>query len=119
MSIRSLSGVLAVLLGVALLAGCGGGSKSGTTSGSASVTTSSSSTAGAGEAAVAYCEKIIDSQTHLPAKAKHKLAGACAKVAKGDTSAVKVVEREICEEVAGTSSSSSSARKAALAACRK
>jgi hypothetical protein len=123
---------LAALLCAALLAGCGSSgssssSKSSSTpaqSGSTASSQTSSSGAAAGSAgikeAVAQCKQIIQSQSKLPATAKTKLEGACEEAAKGNTNAVKVAAREVCEEVIGKSSvPNGSAKEAALKACRK
>jgi len=70
--------------------------------------------------AVAECKRIIQSQTKLPSTAKTKLEGACGAAAKGDTNAVKVAAREVCEEVIGKSGvPNGAAKEEALKACRK
>jgi ABC-type phosphate transport system substrate-binding protein len=121
---------VAALLCAALLAGCGGGSSSSksTATPAQSGSTASSQTSGSAPAAgspqikeaVARCKQIIQSESKLPASAKTKLEGACQQAAKGNTSAVKVVAREVCEEVINSSSvPNGSAKEAALKACRQ
>jgi hypothetical protein len=121
---------LAVLACAALLAGCGSSnsSKSSSTGGSTPAGQTGSTSSGAPglttpsqiKAATEECKRIIQSQAKLPASAKEKLEGACAKAAKGDTAAVKQAAREVCEEVINKSQvPAGSAKQAALAACRK
>ncbi|MGO9490606.1 MAG: hypothetical protein ACLQBB_16495 [Solirubrobacteraceae bacterium] len=118
---------MAALACAALLAGCGSRSSSttsGTTGSTAAQTSPATSPTGGPsaqiQAAVSECKRIIQSQSKLPASAKVKLEGACAKAAEGDTAAVKKAAREVCEEVIAESSLPSGAtREAALAACRR
>ncbi|MCW3034635.1 MAG: hypothetical protein QOK19_2672 [Solirubrobacteraceae bacterium] len=122
---------IAVLLCGALLAGCGGGSSSSSKSSSTpaqgastagSKTPSGAPAAGSPEIkeAIAECKQIIQSQSKLPASAKTRLEGACEQAAKGNTNAVKLAAREVCEEVIDKSSvPNGSAKEAALKACRK
>jgi hypothetical protein len=123
---------IAALLCAALLAGCGGGSSSSSSkstatpaqSGSKTSSQASGSAPAAGspqiKEAVARCKQIIQSESKLPASAKRKLEGACEQAAKGNTTAVKLVAREVCEEVINSSSvPNGSAKEAALKACRK
>jgi ABC-type phosphate transport system substrate-binding protein len=121
---------VAALLCAALLAGCGGGSSStnSTATPAQSGSTASSQTSGSAPAAgspqikeaVARCKQIIQAESKLPASAKTKLEGACEQAAKGNTNAVKVVAREVCEEVINSSSvPNGSAKEAALKACRQ
>jgi hypothetical protein len=122
---------IAAVLCAALLAGCGGGSSSSSSkpatpaqSGSTASSQSSSSAPAAGspqiKEAVARCKQIIQAESKLPASAKTKLEGACQQAAKGNTTAVKVVAREVCEEVINSSSvPNGSAKESALKACRQ
>jgi hypothetical protein len=127
---------IAALACVALLAGCGSsGSNSTSTAasspaaaqtGSTAAKSTSSSTAGVPtgsaeiKAAIAECKQIIQQQSKLPSGAKSKLEGACEKAANGDTNAVKVAAREVCEEVIDKSAvPNGSAKEEALKACRK
>jgi hypothetical protein len=121
---------IAAVLFAALLAGCGGGSSSSksTATPAQSGSTASSQTSGSAPAAgspqikeaVARCKQIIQAESKLPASAKTKLEGACEQAAKGNTNAVKVVAREVCEEVINSSSvPNGSAKEAALKACRQ
>ena len=121
---------IAALACAAVLTGCGSGSSTtNSTATSASTTAQTSpSTAPSGtgtssaqiQAAVSECKRIIQSQSKLPASAKVKLEGACAKAAEGDTTAVKKAAREVCEEVIDESPVPiGAAKQAALAACKK
>ncbi|MBA3808512.1 MAG: hypothetical protein H0X28_09000 [Solirubrobacterales bacterium] len=70
-------------------------------------------------AAVATCKSQIEAQSTLPAGAKSKLEAVCEKAAKGDTAAVKVAAREVCEEVIKNSPvPAGAAQEQALAACK-
>ncbi|HEX4438194.1 MAG TPA: hypothetical protein VH061_15525 [Solirubrobacteraceae bacterium] len=126
---------IAALACVALLAGCGSSSSNSTSTASSSPAAQTGSTAakstssstpavptGSAEvkAAVAECKQIIQEQSKLPSGAKSKLEGACSKAANGDTNAVKVAAREVCEEVIDKSAvPDGSAKEEALKACRK
>jgi hypothetical protein len=130
---------IALLLCGALLAGCGSGGSSSSGKSSSTPAQSSSTPAQSGSTAgsqpsssatpagspqikeaVAQCKQIIQSQSKLPASAKTKLEGACEQAAKGNTNAVKLAAREVCEEVIKKSPvPNSSAKETALAACRK
>lgn len=126
---------IAALACMALLAGCGSSSSNSTSTASSSpAATQTGSTAarstpsapavpkGSAEikAAITECKQIIQEQSKLPSGAKEKLEGACAKAANGDTNAVKVAAREVCEEVIDKSAvPGGSAKEEALKACRK
>jgi curli biogenesis system outer membrane secretion channel CsgG len=125
---------IAALACVALLAGCGSSSTSSTSTASSSPAQTGSTAAktttspappvptGSAEvkAAITECKQIIQEQSKLPSGAKEKLEGACAKAANGDTNAVKVAAREVCEEVIDKSAvPGGSAKEEALKACRK
>jgi len=124
----------AVLAG-ALLAGCGGGSKSssqtttldqtfnstGTTPGSATApaTTSTQLTGAALEQSVASCKAAIQAEKVLPASAKQKLEAVCPNAAKGEAAPVKRAAEEVCAGVInGSAVPAGAAREQALAACR-
>jgi hypothetical protein len=125
---------LAGALACALLgAGCGGGGSmngSATTATRAAPPSTSSSTTSSTPTsttpsnanvakAIAACKAAIRAQSTLPASAKAKLEAICAKVARGDKNAVRVVAREVCEEVIkGSSLPAGPSREQALAACR-
>jgi hypothetical protein len=122
--------LVTVLSTAALLAGCGGSSKSSSgTSGASTAgaaSTPSTSPAGvapgsgaAGEAAIAACKQAIQAQTTLPATAKAKLEAVCGKAASGDQAAVRTAAKEVCEEVIQKSAIPSSAKERALQTCRK
>ena len=134
---RRSSWLIGLFLCAALIAGCG--SSSSTTSSqsstpattsstpAAAATTSSTTTstpstavpAGDVAAAVAACKSQIEAQSTLPAGAKSKLEAVCEKAAKGDTAAVKVAAREVCEEVIKNSAvPAGAAQEQALAACK-
>ncbi len=128
--------LIGLFLCAALIAGCG--SSSSTTSSQSSTpaaststpaatgttsTTTSTSTRAVPPAniaqAVATCKSQIAAQSTLPAGAKSKLEAVCEKAARGDTAAVKVAAREVCEEVIKNSAvPSGSAQEQALAACK-
>ena len=120
--------LLTALSCAALLAGCGSSSSSSSTSNSTSTPAASTPTSSTGstsssnpqiQAAVDECKSIIASESKLPQGAKEKLEGACAKAAKGDTNAVKVAAREVCEEVIDQSPLPSSAKESAKANCKR
>lgn len=125
MNLRRCPLPIAALASAALLAGCGSsGSSSSSQTGSTASSHTSSTAIPAGspqiKEAVAQCKQIIQSQSKLPASAKTKLEGACGEAARGNTAAVKVAAREVCEEVIGKSGvPNGSAKEAALRACRK
>jgi peptidoglycan DL-endopeptidase CwlO len=135
---RRSSWLIGLFLCAALIAGCGSSSSTTSTQSSTPATTSSTPAAAATStstttstpssavppaniaAAVAACKSQIEAQSTLPAKAKSKLEAVCEKAAKGDSSAVKVAAREICEEVIKNSSvPAGAAQEQALAACKK
>lgn len=126
-------------MSAALIAGCGSSSSitSSTTSSQSSTPATTSSTPAASTSsttqstststavppaniaqAIATCKSQIQAQSTLPAGAKTKLEAVCEKAAKGDTAAVKVAAREVCEEVIKNSSVPASAQQQALAACK-
>ena len=139
MTRRLIPALLGPLMCLVLLAGCGSSSK--TTSTASSSTTSapsssSSSTSSTGtsstpstsvpanapasvKAAVEECKSIIHAETTLSASAREKLEGACAEAAKGNTSVVKKVAREVCEETINSSALPQAAKQEADATCRK
>jgi hypothetical protein len=126
-----------LLLGGALLAGCGGSS---TTTTQSTTTAQSTSTPAATTAptnstgttastpsgpliaspqAVEACKHAIQAAPTLTAAAKAKLEGVCDKAAHGDQAAVKKAAREVCEEVINNSPIPGGASKdQALAACK-
>jgi hypothetical protein len=122
----------AMLVGAALIAGCGGSSsKSSTTTPSTGSTASSSTastpsststpglTGAAREEAIKSCKSSIRSAKTLPSSAKTKLEGVCEKAANGDLNAVRTAAREICEEVVKNAGVPAGAqREAALRACK-
>jgi hypothetical protein len=124
---------IAALACVALLAGCGSSSSNSTSTASSSPAAQTGSTAakststpavpsGSAEvkAATAECKQIIQQESKLPSGAKSKLEGACSKAAEGDTNAVKVAAREVCEEVIDKSQvPNGTSKEEALKACRK
>jgi hypothetical protein len=125
------SWLVGVLACGALLAGCGSSSSTSSTQSSTAGTTAATTTSTAttsrppalsGAAltqAVTLCKQQIKAQTTLPASAKAKLEGVCEKAAKGDSSSVKQVAREVCEEVVNSSKvPAGAAKEQALAACK-
>jgi hypothetical protein len=119
------SSVIAALVALALLGGCGSGSgRTASTGGAASsastaATSATGPTSSAGVAAVAACKQIVQAQTDLPVGAKSKLETACAKAASGDQATVKRVAREVCEEAVNSSSLPAAAKRQVAAACSK
>jgi hypothetical protein len=116
--------LLAALLCAALTAGCGGGSGTSSSAGRSSAgaaTGSSAAVPGSPEikTAVAKCRHTIAAQRKLPSRSRAKLESACAAAARGDTAAVKVVAREVCEEAIEAASLPASTKQAALGACRR
>jgi len=74
---------------------------------------------GIGAAAVSACKSAIHAQTTLPEGTKAKLEGVCDKAASGQTSAVRQVAKEVCEEAVNHSPiPAGAAREQALAACK-
>jgi hypothetical protein len=115
---------LLALAAAAVLAGCGGGGSSTSTKTSGTAATAPGSTAStpAGlRQQVAECHRLVHNTKSLPASSKAKLEAACDKAAQGDTAAVKQAAREVCEEVVSraTLPGGSTARRQALAACRR
>ena len=135
MTARLSSLLVAPLLGAALLAGCGGGSKStsqpastatapasATTASSATPTTTSTTATTPSAAAVAQgiaaCKSAIQSEKVLPAAAKQKLEAVCPNAAKGESAPVRKAAEEVCSSVINNSAVPAVARSQALAACR-
>ncbi len=134
---RRSSWLIGLFLCAVLIAGCGSSSSTtssqsstpaATTSSTPAATTTSSTTSTTSSsavppaniaAAVATCKSQIEAQSTLPAGAKSKLEAVCEKAAKGDTAAVKVAAREVCEEVIKNSPvPAGAAQEQALAACK-
>ncbi len=134
---RRSSWLIGLFLCAALIAGCGSSSSTtssqsstpaATTSSTPAATTTSSTTSTTSSsavppaniaAAVATCKSQIEAQSTLRAGAKSKLEAVCEKAAKGDTAAVKVAAREVCEEVIKNSPvPAGAAQEQALAACK-
>jgi len=124
--------LIAMLIGAALIAGCGSSSSNsaattpstGSAPSSSTPSTPSSSstpalTGAAREEAITACKSSIRSAKTLPSAAKAKLEGVCEKAANGDLNAVRNAAREICEEVAKNSGvPAGAAREAVLGACK-
>lgn len=132
---RRSSWLIGLLLCAALIAGCGSSSSTTSSQSSTPATTASTPAAATSStttststsavpaanvaAAVSACKSQIEAQSTLPAGAKSKLEAVCEKAAKGDTAAVKVAAREVCEEVIKNSAvPAGAAQEQALAACK-
>jgi outer membrane murein-binding lipoprotein Lpp len=120
------SSLLALLVGGALLAGCGSSSKSDSTSAPAQsvsvqgAAAPSAATTPKGAAAVAACKQAIQAQTTLTSDEKKKLEGLCDKAANGNEAEIKAAAKAICEEVINKSAiPAGPAREQALQACKQ
>lgn len=108
------TGVVLVLLGGALLAGCGGSSKSPSSTSSTGTTTAHQLTAAQ---RVEACKRILHAPSPLPASTKAKLAASCEKVGTSTVAARKFVH-EVCEALASREPAGA-VRARALATCRR
>jgi hypothetical protein len=120
MNVRPSAWLLTALAAAVLLTGCGGGSSSSSSTTAAPGSASTQSTSGpASASAIAACKQAIKAQATLPAGAKGKLEGVCAKAASGDQAAVRKAAQEVCEEVIDKSAIPAGvARQNALKACK-
>jgi len=130
-----------VLAGAALLAGCGGSSKTSSTAAPSSTTvpastssptttstqaagaTSSSGSSGAAGAAstqeaAAICKSVLERATTLPATVKAKVEGICKKAESGDLAAAQAAAKGVCSEVIDATIPAGPTREQALAACK-
>jgi hypothetical protein len=125
--------VVVVVVGGAIVAGCGSSSSSSSTStpsapASVATSTSGSASTGSGGAssssnpgvaeAVAVCKATIGASTTLSADLKTKLQAICDKAASGDQTGVKQATAQVCQEIVKASVPQSE-QAAALAACPK
>jgi hypothetical protein len=130
-----------VLAGAALLAGCGGSSKTSSTASSSSTTvpastsspapsstqaagaTSTSGSSGAAglagaQEAAALCKSVLERATTLPANVKAKVEGICKQAESGNLAAAQAAAKGVCTEVIDATVPSGPAREQALAACK-
>jgi hypothetical protein len=137
---RSLS-LAAVLLSVALIAGCGSSSSSNSTSTNSSSTAASASTAASKPAstptvpsaasvgsfsaaqlaqALATCKSVIHKDPTLSSSLKSKVEGICNKAASGNLAGARAAAKEVCLEIInGSPIPAGPYKQEAQAACAK
>lgn len=116
--------LLAPLLAVALLAGCGSSSSSSSSSTSTSAATTGSTASTAAKlpqvaSAVASCKQGVQRLPQLRASTRERLEQICEKAGSGDKQAVQKAAEEGCREIVNASPlPAGSAKDRALAACK-
>ena len=126
-----LTPLLLALTSAALLAGCGGGSKSTSTSTPAATTpaastattsstgipTSTSASSLSGPQRVETCNSVVRSLAALPTSAKQKIEAICAKAGTSSVAELRKDAENVCSEVLGNPAPVS-IRERVLAICR-
>jgi hypothetical protein len=122
--------LLAALLSIALLAGCGSSSSSSTTTTGGQTNTATQlpattpTTSGGSpnssivQAAVAACRAGIE-HAAVSASVKTKLEGICNKAASGDLNGAREAAKKVCVEIVNSQPVSGKAKEEALAICNR